>query len=47
MDAAFAAAKAGDRKYLKITVRFVPSQGGGASPVLNEWRQSFSCPPGE
>lgn len=36
-----------ERRYLKITVRFVPNQGATAAPVLTDWRQSFSCPPGE
>jgi hypothetical protein len=36
-----------DRKFLKITVRFIPNQNGTAAPVLSDWRQTFSCPPGE
>jgi PA14 domain len=34
-------------KYLKITIRFVPNASGSAAPLLTDWRQSFSCPPGE
>lgn len=36
-----------ERKYFKITMRFVPNQTGIAAPLLTDWRQSFSCPPGE
>jgi hypothetical protein len=36
-----------DRKFLKITMRFIPNQNGTAAPVLSDWRQSFSCPPAE
>lgn len=36
-----------ERRYLKITVRLVPNQTATAAPVLTDWRQSFSCPPGE
>jgi len=35
------------QQYLKITVRFVPNQERTASPVLNDWRQVYSCPPAE
>jgi hypothetical protein len=47
MDDAFETAGAPDRKLLKITVRFVPNNGGTASPVLSDWRLTFSCPPAE
>jgi hypothetical protein len=47
MDAVFQAADVPDRKRLKITVRFVPNSGGTASPVLSDWRLSFSCPAAE
>lgn len=36
-----------DRKFLQITMRFIPNQNGTASPVLSDWRLSFSCPPAE
>jgi len=35
------------QKYLKITVRFVPNTEGNASPILKDWRQSYSCMPAE
>ncbi len=35
------------QEYLKITVRFVPNQEHTASPILNDWRQVYSCPPAE
>ncbi|HVY30025.1 MAG TPA: PA14 domain-containing protein [Polyangiaceae bacterium] len=35
------------RRYLKITIRLVPNQSATLAPVLTDWRQSFSCPPGE
>jgi hypothetical protein len=47
LDAKLAAAKIVDRKYLKITMRLIPNQSRLAAPVLTEFRQSFSCPPGE
>jgi hypothetical protein len=47
MDAALLAGKVVERRYLKITLRLVPSQSGIAAPVVMEFRQSFSCPPGE
>jgi hypothetical protein len=47
LDAPLTAASVVERKYLKITIRFVPTQDGLAAPVLTDWRQSFSCPPGE
>jgi hypothetical protein len=33
--------------YLKITIRFIASQRKTATPILHEWRQSYSCPPAE
>jgi hypothetical protein len=36
-----------DRKFLKITIRFIPNETGTAAPVLSDWRQFFSCPPSE
>jgi len=30
---------------LKITMRFVASSDGTESPVVHEWRQTYSCPP--
>lgn len=47
LDQPLAAAGLPDRKYLKITIRFAPNQAGVASPLLTDWRQSFSCPPAE
>jgi hypothetical protein len=47
LDAALKAAQVVERRYLKITMRLVPNQSGIAAPVLMEFRQSFSCPPGE
>jgi hypothetical protein len=47
MDKPFKDANTPDRKLLKITVRFVPNSNRSASPVLSDWRLSFSCPPGE
>jgi len=35
------------QEYLKITVRFIPNNEGTASPVLKNWRQSYSCVPAE
>ncbi len=35
------------QQYLKITVRFIPNDEGTASPVLNDWRQIYSCVPAE
>jgi hypothetical protein len=35
------------QKYLKVTVRFVPNTEFNASPVLKNWRQSYSCVPAE
>jgi hypothetical protein len=45
--AAFAAEGEVMRKYLKITVRLVPTSDGEAAPVLYNWRQVYSCPPSE
>ena len=42
-----AAANLADRHYLKITVRFTPNVAGTEAPVMMDWRQAFSCPPGE
>lgn len=47
LDQPLATAGVVERKYLKITMRFVPNQTGVAAPLLTDWRQSFSCPPGE
>jgi hypothetical protein len=47
MNERLAAANVVERKYLKITIRLVPSTSGVAAPVLTDFRQSFSCPPGE
>jgi hypothetical protein len=35
------------QQYLKITVRFSPNVEGTASPILKNWRQSYSCVPAE
>ncbi|MEI9937107.1 MAG: PA14 domain-containing protein [Pseudomonadota bacterium] len=35
------------QKYLKVTVRFVPDSGFSVSPILKDWRQSYSCVPAE
>jgi hypothetical protein len=35
------------QEYLKITIRFVPNMERTASPVLNDWRQIYSCVPAE
>lgn len=47
LDAVLSAGKVVERKYLKVTMRLIPNQAGIAAPVLMEFRQSFSCPPGE
>jgi len=47
LNAPLAAASVVERKFLKITIRFVPNQSGIAAPILTDWRQSYSCPPGE
>lgn len=35
------------QQYLKVTVRFVPNAEFNASPILKDWRQSYSCVPAE
>lgn len=35
------------QEYLKITVRFMPNAEYNASPILKDWRQSYSCVPAE
>jgi hypothetical protein len=35
------------QQYLKITIRFVPNSEHTESPVLKNWRQSYSCEPAE
>jgi len=35
------------QEYLKVTVRFVPNTELSASPILKNWRQSYSCVPAE
>jgi len=35
------------QEYLKITIRFVPNTEANASPILKDWRQSYSCVPAE
>jgi hypothetical protein len=35
------------QEYLKITVRFVPNDERTQSPILNDWRQIYSCVPAE
>ena len=35
------------QEYLKITVRFMPNTEYNASPILKDWRQSYSCVPAE
>lgn len=47
LDQPLVAAGIVERKYLKITMRLVPNSAQVAAPLLTEWRQSFSCPPGE
>jgi hypothetical protein len=47
LDQPLSTANVVERKYLKITMRFAPNQAGVAAPLLTDWRQSFSCPPGE
>jgi hypothetical protein len=34
-------------EYVKITMRFVPNAELTATPVLNDARFSFSCPPSQ
>ncbi len=45
--AAFTAAGLPQRKYLLITIRLIPNAKITQSPTLTNWRQSYSCPPGE
>jgi hypothetical protein len=33
--------------YLKITIRFIANDEGTLSPILKDWRQSYSCVPAE
>jgi hypothetical protein len=47
LDAPLTAGQVVERKYLKLTIRFVPNQDGIAAPILSDWRVAFSCPPGE
>ena len=35
------------QKFLKVTVRFVPNAEFSLSPILKDWRQSYSCVPAE
>jgi hypothetical protein len=35
------------QEYLKVTVRFVPNAEFTVSPILKDWRQSYSCVPAE
>ena len=35
------------QEYLKITIRFLPNTEFSASPILKDWRQSYSCVPAE
>ena len=35
------------QQYVKITIRFVPNMELTKSPVLQNWRQSYSCEPAE
>jgi len=35
------------QEYLKVTIRFVPNSEFNASPILKDWRQSYSCVPAE
>jgi hypothetical protein len=35
------------QEYLKITVRFIPNDERTLSPILNDWRQAYSCVPAE
>ncbi|HET7545940.1 MAG TPA: PA14 domain-containing protein [Polyangiaceae bacterium] len=35
------------QEYLKVTVRFVPNAEYSQSPILKNWRQSYSCLPAE
>jgi hypothetical protein len=35
------------RKYLLVTLRLIPNTKITATPVVSDWRQSYSCPPQE
>ncbi|HEY0465945.1 MAG TPA: PA14 domain-containing protein [Polyangiaceae bacterium] len=35
------------QEYLKVTIRFVPNTEFSRSPILKDWRQSYSCVPAE
>jgi hypothetical protein len=35
------------RKYVMITIRFIPNATNTATPKLSDWRQAYSCPPAE
>ena len=35
------------RKYLLVTLRLIPNTKINATPVVSDWRQSYSCPPQE
>jgi hypothetical protein len=41
------AANLKSQEYLKITVRFLPNDERTSSPILKDWRQSYSCVPAE
>jgi hypothetical protein len=47
LEAPLAAGEVVERRYLKLTIRFVPNQARIAAPILSDWRVAFSCPPGE
>jgi hypothetical protein len=47
LDDAFKTGEVADRRYLKLTVRFIPNNNGSAAPVLSDWLVQYSCPPGE
>ena len=47
VDGLLAADSLKSQLYLKITVRFVPNTERTASPILTDWRQSYSCVPAE
>ena len=35
------------QQYLKVTIRLIPNTALTAAPVLNNWRQNYSCMPAE
>jgi hypothetical protein len=35
------------QEYLKITIRFISNDERTLSPILKDWRQSYSCVPAE